>query len=173
MILSTLELTFFRNYVHEAISFDGKKNIFIGKNAQGKTNLLEAIYLLSISRSFRTRHEREAINFTNNFFTIKGEFYLDNGNSKKVIFHCTQEEGKQISIDRKKINKLSDYIGQFPIVLSSPEEYSLTLGPPSERRRFFDILLSQIGIKYIHNLQDYYRIVKQRNKILSDKNFSN
>jgi len=173
MILSALELNFFRKYVQESIRFDRKTNIFSGKNAQGKTNILEAMYLLCISRSFRTRHEREAVNFESDFFTIKGEFCLDNGNVKNVIFHFTRDEGKQVTINRKRINKLSDYIGQFPIVLSSPEEYSLTSGPPAERRRFIDILLSQISIKYIHNLQDYYRIVKQRNKILSDRHYSN
>ena len=173
MILSALELNFFRNFVKESIRLDKKRNIICGENAQGKTNILEAIYLLCISRSFRTRHEREAVNFDSDFFTIKGEFCLDNGNIKNVIFHFTREAGKQITINRNRINKLSDYIGQFPIVLSSPEEYSLTSGPPAERRRFIDILLSQISIKYIHNLQDYYRIVKQRNKILNNRNYSN
>ena len=173
MILSTLELDFFRNYLHESVHFNSKRNIISGKNAHGKTNLLEAIYLLCISRSFRTRHERETINFNDNFCTVRGEFCLDNGSIKKVVFNFTRDEGKKVTIDRKKVNKLSNYIGQFPIVLSSPEEYNLTSGPPSERRRFINILLSQISIKYIHNLQDYYRTVKQRNRILSDRKLSN
>lgn len=173
MILSNLELSNFRNYIDQSIHFDDDINIICGNNAQGKTNLLEAIYLLCIARSFRTSNEKETINFDNNeFCTIRGKFYLNNENVKAVVFYYHQHEGKQVSINRKRIGKLIDLIGQFPIVLSAPEEYSLTSGPPAERRRFIDILLSQISIRYIHALQDYYRIIKQRNKILSDRKFS-
>lgn len=169
MILLSLEIVKFRNYIQSKINFDKHRNIISGKNAQGKSNLLEAIYLLCISRSFRTKHEKETINFDNDYCSIKGKFLLKNGTIKTVTYHYSRSEGKNVSINRKKISKLSEYIGQYPIVFSSPDEYNLTSGPPAERRKFFNILLSQISIKYIHNLQDYQRILKQRNKILSDK----
>jgi len=172
MILSSLELESFRNYITENINFNNYKNIISGKNAQGKTNLLEAIYLTCISKSFKTRIEKEMICFGENGFTLKGNFKSDNGSDKTVFIQYDENHGKQLFVNRKKINTLSDFIGQFPIIITSPEEYNLTSGAPNERRRFIDILLSQISIKYIHNLQKFYRITKQRNKILCERKFS-
>lgn len=168
MILTSLELTDFRNYSDISIEFGERKNFLIGNNAQGKTNILEAIYLLCLSRSFRTSYEKEAIRFSASHYTIKGIFKFDTGNVQTVIFHCSQEKGKQIKINRKRLNRASELIGNFPIVLSSPDEYVLTIGPPPGRRKFVDILLSQVYKKYLSYLKDYHRIVQQRNTILSN-----
>ena len=159
-------MTDFRNYRQLKINFGAQKNFFFGNNAQGKTNLLEAIYLLCLSKSFRTSHEKEAIAFSKQNFILKAEFNFDNGNKQKVALLCSHNKGKEISINRKRISRISELIGGFPIVLSSPEEYNLTTGPPSERRKFIDILLSQISKKYIHFLIEYIRILKQKNTIL-------
>jgi len=166
MKLTSLELITFRNYDQARIIFAAHKNYFIGKNAQGKSNLLEAIYLLCLSKSFRTTHEKEAIGFSKQDFIIKGKFNADNGNIQKVVFHYSKEKGKQISVNRKRLTKISEFIGNLPIVLSSPEEYNLTTGPPQERRKFINILLSQISKKYIFSLVEYNRILKQKNAIL-------
>ena len=166
MTLISLELNDFRNYSNEYIEFGDRKNFLIGKNAQGKTNILEAIYLLCLSKSFRTNFEKEVIRFSKQAYSIKGIFKLDNGNIHTVIFHCSQEKGKEISVNRKRLNKVSEIIGNFPIVLSSPDEYVLTVGPPPGRRKFVDILLSQIYKKYFSYLKDYHRIVQQRSSIL-------
>jgi len=168
MILTSIELTDFRNYQNAALELSSGNNFFIGDNAQGKTNLLEAIYLLCLSKSFRTNHEKEAIQFSEQEFILKGEFLLDNKNVQKIVFSCSQNKGKQISINRKRLSKISELIGNFPVVISSPEEYNLTLGPPPERRKFVDILLSQIYKRYFYFLQEYHRVVKQRNSILLD-----
>jgi DNA replication and repair protein RecF len=168
MQLLSIELNNIRNYNQCSISFNKNQNIISGNNAQGKSNLLEAIYLLCISRSFRTHYEKEIIQFQKNFCTIIGKFSLDNGFIKTVCYAYSNEEGKNIAVDRKRVNKLSEHIGQFPIVLSSPEEYNLTSGPPAERRKYIDIVLSQIRLKYLHYLQDYQRILKQRNTLLAD-----
>jgi len=168
MILISLELTDFRNYDNLSIEFGDKKNFLIGNNAQGKTNILEAIYLLCLSRSFRTNYEKDAIRFSAPHYTIKGIFKLNTGNVHTIIFHCSQEKGKQITINRKRLSRASELIGNFPVVLSSPDEYVLTVGPPPGRRKFVDILLSQIYKKYFSYLQDYHRIVQQRNTILSN-----
>ena len=169
MILLSLELTNFRNYVHERIEFDPGQNIISGKNAQGKTNLLEAIYLLCITRSFRTRIEKELCRFDNDECSIKGEFIVGEGAKRTVIFYYQKRDGKQFSVNRKRVERFSNHIGQFPVVISSPEEYNLTTGPPAERRKFIDILLSQINVQYMYQLQEYYRILRQRNSILSDR----
>lgn len=166
MILTSLELTDFRNYSSAYIEFGERKNFLVGNNAQGKTNILEAIYLLCLSRSFRTGFEKEAIKFSQSKYTIRGVFRHDNENIKQVIFHYSQEKGKQITINRKRLNRASELIGIFPIVLSSPDEYVITLGPPPGRRKLVDILLSQIYKKYFSYLQDYHRIIRQRNIIL-------
>ena len=159
-------MTDFRNYRQSLITFGSRKNFFIGNNAQGKTNLLEAIYLLCLSKSFRTSHEKEAIAFSKLNFILKAEFNFDNGNKQKVTLICSHNKGKEISINRKRISRISELIGGFPVVLSSPEEYNLTTGPPSERRKFIDILSSQISKKYIYFLIEYLRILKQKNAIL-------
>lgn len=167
MKLTSIELNDFRNYSRLKAEFGARKNFLIGKNAQGKTNLLEAIYLLCISKSFRTRFEKEAIQFSRPSFIIKGDFQLDEGDAHKIIFHYSSDTGKEISLDRKRLNKSSELIGRFPIIISSPDEYALTMGPPPERRKFIDILLSQIHRKYFFNLQEYHRILQQRNVLLN------
>lgn len=172
MVITSLELTNFRNYSHGLIEFGDQKNFLIGSNAQGKTNILEAIYLLCLSRSFRTNFEKEAIRFFQQDYLIKGVFKSDDSTTHTIVFHYSKENGKEISIDRKKLNKASEIIGKFPIVLSSPDEYALTVGPPPGRRKLVDILLSQIYSKYFLYLQDYHRIIRQRNAILSQwKNY--
>ena len=172
MILRSLELLRFRNYSNERVQFDDQRNIFCGRNAQGKSNILEAIYVLCISRSFRTRFEKEAIQFKEHDCSVRGEFVLDNGRTRNVVFYYNRKEGKQVSIDRNRITRMSDYIGQFPVVLSSPEEYDLTSGPPASRRRFMDILFSQLSTSYLHDLQDYLQVLKQRNAILNDAKYN-
>ncbi|MFZ5518101.1 MAG: DNA replication/repair protein RecF [Candidatus Zhuqueibacterota bacterium] len=172
MILNSIELADFRNYQHVSLEFSAHNNFFIGNNAQGKTNLLEAIYLLCLSKSFRTKHEKEAILFSAEKFLIKGDFLLNTNNLQKIFFDCSIKQGKDIYINRKRLSKISELIGNFPVVISSPEEYDLTLGPPPERRKFVDILLSQIYKKYFSLLQDYHRIVLQRNSVLSNWKFS-
>ena len=172
MKLTSIEMIDFRNFKQSQINFGAKKNFLIGKNAQGKSNLLEAIYLLCLSKSFRTSHNKEAISFFKNNFLIRGEFCSDNESNYKTALLCCKNRKKEIFINRKRINKISEFIGIFPIVLSSPEEYNLTTGPPSERRKFVDILLSQINKKYIHFLIEYQRILKQKNAILLNWKFT-
>ncbi len=169
MRLSSVSLDNFRNYDQAIFKFGENKNFIIGQNAQGKSNLLEAIYLLCLSKSFRTSREKEAIKFSELSFIIEGECDLDDGTRKRVIFRYSKEKGKEISVNRKRLHKISDLIGHFPVVLSSPEEYNITTGPPSERRKFADILISQINRKYVHDLIEYQRIIKQKNAILSQR----
>ncbi|OQX87097.1 DNA replication/repair protein RecF [candidate division KSB1 bacterium 4484_87] len=166
MKINSLELTNFRNLHQQAIQFGEKKNFFIGNNAQGKTNLLEAIYLLCLTKSFRTNHDKEAISFSAEQYIIKGDFTLDNGNPQRIVLACSHKEGKQLSLNRKRVNRVADFIGDLPIVISSPDEYEITIGPPPERRKFFDILISQLDRRYLHYLVEYLRIVKQKSAIL-------
>ncbi|NOZ60097.1 MAG: DNA replication/repair protein RecF [Calditrichaeota bacterium] len=165
MRIHSLELINFRNYQKQAVQFGNEKNFFIGKNAQGKTNLLEAIHLLCLTKSFRTRHNKEAISFSTEEFILKGKFELDNGNPQRIVLTYSRKEGKQLSINRKRVNRLAEFVGNLPVVISSPDEYEITIGPPPERRKFFDILISQIDRRYLHYLIEYLRIVKQKSAI--------
>lgn len=166
MKILSIELENFRNYQNQKIFFNEDKNLIIGKNAQGKTNLLEAIYLLCLTKSFRTEFEKEAISFSNETFIIKGKFELDSGVIKRVVLLYSKNEGRQLSVNRKRITRVSEFIGSLPVVISSPEEYNLTIGPPTARRRFIDILISQINKRYISVLIEYQKVLKNRNALL-------
>lgn len=166
MILQHLELTNFRNYEHIDIAFGSHKNFLIGRNAQGKTNILEAIYILCLSKSFRTSFDKEGIRFSQDHYILKGKFESDGGNSNEVGICYSLQRGKEIIINHKAKSKASDLIGNFPVVLSSPDEDAITSGPPIYRRKFIDILLCQLNKNYLFNLLNYNRILQQRNRLL-------
>lgn len=107
------------------------------------------------------KHERDD-------FTVDGRLVLDNDIARRVVLRYVRNSKKEFSIDRKKVRNHSELIGQFPIVIMAPDEFKITTGGPSERRRFVDILLSQVSLTYLKTLQEYHRILKQRNQILQD-----
>ena len=167
MILRSLFGKNFRNLAQFRIDFSDKGNIVFGENGSGKTNLLEAIYLLSIFKSFRTSKNNNAIRFNTGGFELKGDFG-DDGTFMKVEFLYYLEK-KQILLNNEKIYLLSKIVGEFPTVLISPEQYIITSGAPEARRRFLDVLLSQIDNNYLQTLIAYRKILKQRNKLLKEK----
>jgi len=168
MRLQHLALENFRNYEKLALDFNDNCNILFGENAQGKTNILEAIFYLCFSRSFRTSSDIETVNFERPFCRVCGSFLQDIQVNQTVVFQFSREAGKTISIEEKKLSRYSELIGKLPIVLLSPEDYKITGGGPAERRNLVDMFLSQVSSVYLNNLQQYQRILKQRNKILSD-----
>lgn len=171
MILSSLELTNFRNFEHLVINFSPKNNILFGANAQGKTNIIEAIFLLCFSRSFRALNESETVTFNKNHAFIVGHFENDLKIKRDVVVDYLKGEGKKIFVDKKKLNRFSELVGQFPIVLLTPEDFKITVGTPSERRKLVDTILSQISNSYLKTIQQFIRVLKQRNKILSKAAF--
>ncbi|MCH6558849.1 DNA replication/repair protein RecF [candidate division KSB1 bacterium] len=166
MHLEKLSIVNFRNYTETQAVFSPDLNLIYGLNAQGKTNFLEAIYLVCLGRSFRVAKNQELVKKNSSFFTIEGSLTLDNQIKKKAVLRYIKDGKKEISIDRKKLTKHSKIFGQFPIVVMAPDELKITSGGPSERRRFIDIFLSQVSLSYLTNLQEYNRILKQRNRIL-------
>lgn len=168
MILRSLHVENFRNFTNKSYNFCESVNIIYGLNGCGKSNLLEAISTICLSKSFRTRTDANLIQFQKNNFRITANINLDSGIEKNVNIFYDDNSGKQIQIDHSKIKSLSELVGSFPIVILSPEDDSITSGPPSERRRFINLVLSQIDIEYLKLLQEYVRIIKQRNKILQD-----
>jgi len=167
MYLEHLSLLSFRNLIEQKISFDSKLNIIYGDNAQGKTSLLEAIYFLSISKSFRTNSERIAIQLGKEYFDIKGFFKNSNEQISTIRLFYSTNDGKNIFINDNKINKFSELIGIVPTILLSLNDLEITYGVPSFRRKFLDILLSQVSPTYLQSLQHYKRSLLQRNKLIN------
>ena len=173
MKLQRLVLETFRNHQQTAIDCSLGVNLFLGDNGEGKTNILEGISYLCLSKSFFAANDTVVMNVDGNGFAITGKF-LSDGNivyEVKVTFDKQQNQ-KNITVNKAKVDKASSFIGQFPVVILSPEQSSITTGSPSDRRRFVDFVVSQSSRTYLDCLIDYRRILKQRNKILSDMQFS-
>ncbi|MFC1725675.1 DNA replication/repair protein RecF [candidate division KSB1 bacterium] len=168
MILKSLFGKNFRNFDNFYVEFSDTGNLVFGKNGSGKTNLLEAIHYLSIFKSFRSYKSHNSIRFNQKGFELKGGFE-NNGNKMKIDF-TNGFDKKEVVLNEKRIYRLSDVIGEFPAVLVSPEQYVITSGPPDARRRFIDVLLSQIDKDYLHSLIKYKKILKQRNEALKNPN---
>ena len=143
MLINNLELSHFRNYDHFFIEFDKGINILIGGNAQGKTNIIEAIYLLSVCRSFRTHINDQMIQFDYNFAKVKGNIYSNQRNHQAEL--VLSKENKKAKIDGKDVLKISEYVGYLNVVVFVPDDLSLVKGSPSTRRKFIDLELSKIS----------------------------
>lgn len=170
MILKSLELANFRNYEELNISFDKGTNILYGDNAQGKTNILEAIYVSATTKSHKGSKDKEIINFDKEEAHIRT--YLEKENVEtRVDMHLRKNKSKGIAIDGQKIKKAADLMGLLNVVLFSPEDLSIIKDGPAERRRFADMELCQLDSFYLYNLNHYNKIIGQRNKLLKDMYF--
>lgn len=164
MKLNQLTLKNFRNYQDCLVEFDPYINIFIGQNAQGKTNLLEAIYILSMSKSFKTKIIEELIYFDQDFAKIQGQIVSHDQNMNLEVILSTF--GKKAIINHKEIKKTSDYVGYLNVVLFIPEDLMLIKGSPRLRRKLIDMEISKISPIYMYNLNKYNKLLKERNKYL-------
>lgn len=167
MILNDLELTNFRNYEHLALTFPKKLNIFLGENAQGKTNILESIYVLALTRSHRTSNEQELIRWGADFADIKGS--ITKRASTIPLELILSKKGRKSKVNYLEQKKLSSYIGQLNVILFAPEDLSLVKGSPQQRRRFINMELGQISPIYLYDLGQYQTVLKQRNLYLKQK----
>jgi DNA replication and repair protein RecF len=147
-------------------------NLFLGDNGEGKTNLLEGISYLCLSKSFYAVSDTAVLKIEQPGFTVSGSILSEIGVEYgiKVEFDKQQNQ-KSLSVNRVKIDKASSLIGQFPVVILSPEQSAITFGSPSDRRKFVDFVVSQSSRVYLEGLMEYRQILKQRNKILSDMLF--
>jgi len=165
MYVENLEVKNFRNYELGKVSFMGGTNVIYGRNATGKTNILEAIFITSIGRSHRQSKESELIRFGCNSATIKLNFFShDKDNLSEIIIKDNQK--KQIKINKFLINKVSQLIGYLNVVIFCPEDINIIKGTPSDRRRFLNLAISQIKPNYFKILADYNRVLIHRNKLL-------
>lgn len=167
MIIKSLELENFRNYDSLKIEFSNGTNILYGNNAQGKTNILEAIFLSSTTKSHKGSKDKEIVNFNQEEAHIRTYIEKD-GVEEKVDMHLRKSKSKGIAINNQKIKKAADLLGLLNVVLFSPEDLGIIKNGPSDRRRFVDMELCQLDKFYLYNLNSYNKIVNQRNKLLKD-----
>lgn len=167
MIIKRLELADYRNYEFLDLQFDKGTNILYGDNAQGKTNILEAIYVAATTKSHKGSKDKEIINFDKEEAHIRT--YLEKEDVEtRVDMHLRKSKSKGIAIDGQKIKKAADLLGLCNVVFFSPEDLSIIKNGPAERRRFVDMELCQLDSFYLYNLNHYNKIVNQRNKLLKD-----
>ena len=171
MIIKSLELSNYRNYESLIMNFDKGTNILYGDNAQGKTNILEAIYVSATTKSHKSSKDKEIVNFDKEEAHIRTYIEKD-GIETRVDMHLRKNKSKGIAIDGNKIKKASELLGLLNVVSFSPEDLSIIKDGPSERRRFIDIELCQLDNFYLYNLNHYNKIVNQRNKLLKDLYFN-
>lgn len=167
MIIKSIELADYRNYDSLVLEFDKGTNILYGDNAQGKTNILEAIYLAATTKSHKGSKDKEIINFEKEEAHIRT--YLEKeGVETRVDMHLRKSGSKGIAIDGQKLKKAAELLGLCNVVFFSPEDLAIIKNGPAERRRFVDMELCQLDSFYIYNLNHYNKIVNQRNKLLKD-----
>ncbi len=167
MRIKSLKLKDFRNYKLLGLDFDASTNIFYGNNAQGKTNILEAVYLSGTTKSHRGTKDKDLIRFGENESHIE-TVVEKNGAVYQIDMHLKKSSPKGIAINKLPIHKASELFGIINIVFFSPEDLNIIKNGPSERRRFLDLELSQLDKIYLSNLSNYNRIVIQRNHLLKD-----
>ena len=164
MILRKIKLVNFRNYKNFTIDFKKNINIIIGDNAQGKTNILESIYTLALTKSYRTTNDSNLIRLNQEKFMITGEL-----KDEKVFKKLSVElyKGNKVAkLNDNIVNKISDYIGNLYVILSSPDDLQMIKGSPAERRNFLNIEISQLSSNYIKKYNEFNKILKMRNDYL-------
>jgi len=166
MFLSSISLKNIRKHTDTHIEFTDKLNYIVGGNGVGKTTILEAIYYLCTTKSCVTTSDSEAVKIGEDRFNINGIF-SGLTNDSVQIYYSIVDSKKTFLLSNKQINKFSDVIGKFPVVLLSPADHSITQGYPAERRRFVDSVISQASRTYLNLLLEYNRILKQRSYLLN------
>ena len=168
MYIKKIKLQNFRNYDNLEIELNENFNIIYGNNAQGKTNIIESIYLSSIGKSFRTKKDNELIKLDQSKSTVEIEYIKED---RKGKIKTEIEEKKTFYINDIKQKKISSIIGMIKTVLFNPNDINIIKGSPSQRRKFLDIMISQLKPNYLHILNTYLKTIEQRNYYLKQIKF--
>ena len=165
MHLESIGLQNFKNYEQASVQFSPEINCFVGKNGSGKTNMLDAIYYLSITKSAFTAQDQQCLRHDQAYFSIKGSYKLE---EKQRIVLCGMQLGKKklVKMDDKPYKKSSEHLGKLPLVLIAPNDTDVIRGGSEDRRKFFDAIISQNDQVYLQNLIRYNHTLKQRNSLL-------
>ena len=164
MNITKIELVNFRNYKKKIFDNFSNLNIIIGKNGVGKTSVVEAIYLGSLAKSFKTNNDESIINLNENYFKIKIHYFDDNYKKNLELYY--DQNGKKTKINSKIQKRLSDFISQYRVIMVSPDELKLVKSSPNTRRNYLNIQLSQLHKDYIYYLNNYNNMIKNKNDYL-------
>jgi DNA replication and repair protein RecF len=167
MILNKIRLKNFRIHKNTELRFSDKLNYIVGGNGEGKTSILESIYYLCTTKGFNTKEDSEAVRFDTDEFEIEGSF-TDSTRDKIKVVYSLPENKKHYFQNSKIVLRSSDVIGRFPVVVLTPADHTITQGPPSERRKFVDSVISQASETYLRILLDYNKILRQRSSFLTN-----
>ncbi len=167
MQIESLHLSHFRNHSDTRISFGPGINLITGKNGTGKTNLIDGIHYICMSRSFSTASDSYVVEKGERSFSVKAQVSGSIRSSFKVSCTWTRGEGKAFTVNNSPLPRLADLIGMVPVVVLSPEDKRITNEGPAERRTFLDSMISQVSRKYLADLMDFRKIMRQRNRLLS------
>ena len=163
MIIKKIQLNNFRNYEKQVLEFDKGINIIYGENAQGKTNILEAIFVCSLGKSFRTSKDKELIKISQEAAMIEIDAVKKDRN---INIKLELNDLKRFYINKIALEKISDLLGNIYVVLFTPEDIGMLKNEPSKRRRFLNIMISQLRPIYVHELNQYNKVLEQRNNYL-------
>ena len=163
MWINKIKLINFRNYKNQEIELNNNVNIFYGENAQGKTNIIEAIFLGSMGKSFRTKKEKEMILLNENNLEVEINFEKSDRDGKIKIIIGNK---KEVLVNGIKLKRLSELLGNINTVIFTPDDINILKGGPQNRRRFLDIMISQLKPNYMYNLNLYLKTIEQRNNYL-------
>ena len=170
MFIKEIVLENFRNYDFEKIKLNSKTNIFFGDNAQGKTNILESIFIASLGKSFRTAKDKELIKENKDTAKIQIKF-IKNNREEKIDVEISDK--KRFLINKIPIRKLSEIIGKINVVLFTPEDIEILRNEPIRRRKFLNIMISQLRPKYVYIMSEYKKTLEQRNNYLKQIKYEN
>ena len=171
MFIESIELSDYRNYSHLHIDFHKGTNVLYGDNAQGKTNILEAVYVCSTTKSHRGSKDKEIIRFGADESHIKMMVRRD-GIPYRIDMHLKKNKAKGVAVNGVPIKKASELFGIVNVIFFSPEDLNIIKNGPAERRRFVDLELCQLNRLYVYNLAQYNKTVIQRNKLLKDIDYN-
>ena len=171
MYLKKLALTNFKNYELNELEFSPKINCFVGNNGVGKTNILDAIHYLSLTKSFFNSIDSISIKHGEDYFIVRGTFVRDDEEDQ---IYCAFQKQKQKLLKRngKEYKKLSDHVGRYPVVMISPADSALITEGSEDRRKFMNKIISQYSAEYLDSVLKYSKALQQRNKFLKDINTS-
>ena len=167
MYIEKVILENFRNYEKQEVDLINGINLFLGDNAQGKTNIIEALYICAFGKSYRTLKDSELIMFNKQFCTIN-TLYRKNERELTTLFYIDSLNRKQLKNNEIKVKKIADYVGEIPIVIFSPESLDVVKGSPAKRRNFVDMICCQLSKAYIIYHQEYMKCLKLKNSMLKN-----
>lgn len=164
MFIKELTLRNYRNYEELTVEFENKVNVILGENAQGKTNVMEAIYVLAMAKSHRTSNDKDLIYWDKEYAKIEGRVEKYSGSVAMQL--VVSKKGKKAKLNHIEQQKLSQYVGAMNVIMFAPEDLNLVKGSPQIRRRFIDMEIGQVSPIYLHDLNRFQKIMLQRNQYL-------